>query len=388
MVFFAGNRPGTRQWDGSILSKTAIPEDANPGTFYSALSNVDFEIGNGNPAAVAVRARYAQHCFLAHIDFHIGSGLAGIHDGGNFAEDLHFFGGRYGIWTRKPSPGWQFTVIDSTFEGQRESAIREHEAGLTPSARNSKTFPLQSTSTPPTLKSSGSKTRALNNISGPALIISNEHNAHTEINAENVVCKSVPKFALLRESGKIISGKSDAYIVSTFSHGLHFASIESSQKIETIFEAQPVQTLPPAVNSDVPALPPMQSWLNLRDLGAVGDGIADDTTVLQAAIDTHQTIYLPEGQYRITNTITLKPDTVLIGLHPSLTRIFLADRTPAFAGVGSPCPCSSLRKMAPTSFKASASTQTESTPRRRAQVDGRHKLSRQRCALPRRPRNC
>ena len=59
------------------------------------------------------------------------AGLAGIHDGGNVAEDVHFFGGQYGIWTRKPSPGWQFTVIDATFEGQREAAIREHEAGLT-----------------------------------------------------------------------------------------------------------------------------------------------------------------------------------------------------------------------------------------------------------------
>lgn len=41
------------------------------------MSNVDIEIGEGNPGAVAVRSRYAQHCFLAHMDFRIGSGLAG-----------------------------------------------------------------------------------------------------------------------------------------------------------------------------------------------------------------------------------------------------------------------------------------------------------------------
>ena len=46
-------------------------------------------------------------------------------------EDVHFFGGRYAIWTSKPSPGWQLTVIDSSFEGQREAAILEREAGLT-----------------------------------------------------------------------------------------------------------------------------------------------------------------------------------------------------------------------------------------------------------------
>src|SRR6266704_3455229 len=37
-------------------------------------------------APLACAPTYAQHCFLAHIDFHIGSGLAGIHDGGNAAR--------------------------------------------------------------------------------------------------------------------------------------------------------------------------------------------------------------------------------------------------------------------------------------------------------------
>jgi hypothetical protein len=40
----------------------------------------------------------------------------------------------------------------------------------------------------------------------------------------------------------------------------------------------------------------------------------------------------------VTDTITLRPDTILIGLHPSVTRILLADSTPAFQGVGSPKP--------------------------------------------------
>jgi hypothetical protein len=135
LIFFAGFRPGSVPSSAgsgrTFPPANATPPDANPGTFYSAISNLDIEIQEGNPGAVGVRARYAQHCFLAHMDFHIGSGLAGIHDGGNVADDVHFYGGQYGIWTRKPSPGWQFTIIDASFEGQREAAIREHEAGLT-----------------------------------------------------------------------------------------------------------------------------------------------------------------------------------------------------------------------------------------------------------------
>ena len=92
---------------------------------------MDLEIQDGNPGAVGVRAKYAQHCFTSHVEFRIGSGLAGVHEGGNVAEDVHFVGGEYGIWTGTPSPGWQYTVVDASFEGQRRAAIREHEAGLT-----------------------------------------------------------------------------------------------------------------------------------------------------------------------------------------------------------------------------------------------------------------
>ena len=42
-------------------------------------------------------------------------------------HNLHFHGGRYGIVTEKTSPAWQFTVIDSTFEGQRSAAISSAE---------------------------------------------------------------------------------------------------------------------------------------------------------------------------------------------------------------------------------------------------------------------
>ncbi|MEI8341603.1 MAG: glycosyl hydrolase family 28-related protein, partial [Verrucomicrobiota bacterium] len=52
--------------------------DATPGTFYSGMSNIDIEIGNGNPAAIGVRFHGAQHCLLAHIDFRTGSGKAGV----------------------------------------------------------------------------------------------------------------------------------------------------------------------------------------------------------------------------------------------------------------------------------------------------------------------
>ena len=71
-----------------------------------------------------------------------------------------------------------------------------------------------------------------------------------------------------------------------------------------------------------------------RSLGVKGDDATDDTAALQRAIDTHAILYLPIGRYRITDTLRLRPDTVLIALHPSLTHLYLPEDVPAYAGVG------------------------------------------------------
>lgn len=328
MLFFAGGRPK----DG------APPPDAHPGTFYSAISNIDLDLGEGNPGAVGVRAHYAQHCFLAHMDFWVRSGLAGIHDGGNVAQDVHFYGGQYGIWTRKPSPGWQFTILDASFENQRESAIREHEAGLTlirPVFRNVPTAIAIDDKYSDEL---WVKDGVMENISGPAIIISNEMNPRTEINLENVGCHDVPVFASFRESGKRVNAPGPIYEVTTFSHGLHYDRLNSAAQVQDVLETKLLKSAPREVPTDIRDLPPMETWVSVKALGAAGDGKTDDTAVLTKAIAEHRTLYFPTGQYLVSDTIRLKPDTVLIGLHPSVTRILLADKTPAFEGVGSPKP--------------------------------------------------
>jgi sugar lactone lactonase YvrE len=344
MVFFAGSRPAGFQniGESEIKGATERPPDANPGTFYSTMSNIDIEIQDGNPGAVGIRARYAQHCYLSHMDFNLGSALAGIHDGGNVAIDLHFHGGQYGIWTRKPSPGWQFTVMDSTFEGQKQAAIREREAGLTLIRPGFKNVPTAVSIDENYADELWITDGRFENISGPALVISNENSPRTEINAENLVLRNVPIFAEFRDSGKKLQGPSQQFVVKTFSHGFHLddvvAQTSMPNQIQTIFEAAPLAHLPAPASSDIPDLPSMASWVNVRDLGAHGDSKTDDTDILRKAIAEHPVLYFPSGQYLVSDTIALKPDTVLIGLHPSITRLCLADGTPAFQGVGSPKP--------------------------------------------------
>ena len=355
MVFFAGGRPRPEGQAGGPRSGRrpqpvpgTVPADvpmidANPGTFYSAMSNVDFEMGEGNPAAVGIRFHAAQHCFLTHMEFRIGSGLAGLHDVGNEAEDLHFVGGQYGIMTRKPSPGWQFTLLDSSFDGQRVAAIKEHEAGLTMVGDTFRHVPAVVAIDPGYAEELWVKDSVFEDVSGPAVTISNEENLRTEINLENIRCVRVPVFARLRESGKEIKSGDASYVVKSYSHGMVVQSGSAHPDAEARIETNAVLSSVPQSVTDVTErvvrdLPARGTWVNLRELGAKGDGVADDTAVLKRAIAEHDTIYLPIGVYRVTETIALRPETVLIGLHPSRTQLYLADETAAFQGTGGPVP--------------------------------------------------
>ena len=337
LCFFAGARPGFgRARRANPQTAHGPVPDANPGTFYSALANVDFNLEEGNRGAVAVRARYAQHCFLAHIDFHLGSALAAIHEAGNLAEDIRCFGGRYAIWTSKPSPGWQFTVVDSLFEGQQECAIREREAGLTLIRPCFRRLPTAVALEPGCADELWVKDARLEELSGPAFLFGVEQNPRNEINLEGVTCRAVPVFAALRESGKRFKAPSEAYVVKTFSHGLCYADLWAVPRIQTTFDAAPVSQLPLPVPSDLPSLPSCDTWVNMRDLGAKGDGVTDDTAVFQKAIATHPALYLPSGFYVVRDTLMLRPDTILLGLHPGATQIILPDGTPGYQGDGPP----------------------------------------------------
>jgi len=55
------------------------------------------------------------------------------------------------------------------------------------------------------------------------------------------------------------------------------------------------------------------SAVNVKDFGAVGDGVTDDTAAIQAAVDaaylTHSAVYFPAGEYYVTSSIELRSET-------------------------------------------------------------------------------
>ncbi|MGI4756943.1 MAG: glycosyl hydrolase family 28-related protein [Janthinobacterium lividum] len=345
MVIFTGRR----RRDPAVSARVPFPPqgsvppdptiaDANSGTFYSAMSNIDFQIGRGNAAAIAIRFHAAQHAYLSHMDFHVGSGLAALTQIGNEAEDLHIYGGRYGILTEKTSAAWQFTLIDSSFEGQRESAIREHEAGLTLIRDSFLNVPTAIDIDAGYYDQLWVKDSRFENISTSVVTISSEKSSLNEIGFDNVTVSHTPTFALFRDSGKKIAGKGDMYQVKNFNYGLIVPAEGTMGSIGMRYDAWTLAAMPKAPGPAILPLPPTGDWTNIKALGAKGDGATDDTAAIQNAIASHRVLYFPSGHYVVTDTLALKSDTVIIGLHPTLTQIDLPDDTPAFRGIGAPRP--------------------------------------------------
>nr|WP_322963909.1 glycosyl hydrolase family 28-related protein [Sphingomonas sp. SGZ-02] len=343
MVFFTGTLPpeaGKTAPPVPVPPPTSVPfdkgiADANSGTFYSAMANVDFDIGAGNPAATAVRFHTAQHSYLAHIDFRLGDALAGIYQVGNLGQDLHFHGGRYGILTEKPSPAWSYTLLDSTFDGQRDAAIREHEAGLTLVNTVIRNVPVGIEIDRGYGDWLWGRNVRFERVRRAGVIISNEDNAYTQIGFEGATATDTPVFAHFRDSGRDVAGPGRHYRVGRFTYGMAVPSLGQTGDYATTFDAAPRSGAPRSPAPAIRALPPVSTWTNVRALGAKGDDATDDTATLQRAIDTHRVLYFPAGFYRVSYSLRLRPDSVLIGLHPSLTQIVLTDDSPAFRGVGS-----------------------------------------------------
>jgi hypothetical protein len=57
----------------------------------------------------------------------------------------------------------------------------------------------------------------------------------------------------------------------------------------------------------------VRDFVSVKDFGAVGDGVADDTAAINAALAAHAAVHLPSGTYLTTAPITLATNNLLIG---------------------------------------------------------------------------
>jgi Pectate lyase superfamily protein len=76
----------------------------------------------------------------------------------------------------------------------------------------------------------------------------------------------------------------------------------------------------------------LQGFVDVQDFGAIGDGVADDTAAVQAALDAHLSVFLPEGDYKITDTLRFRTDQAIQGV--GMRSRILARQPSAWAALG------------------------------------------------------
>jgi hypothetical protein len=328
MIWFTGNMVG----DGDT------PRDAGAGTFYSGIMNINLRIENGNPHAVALRTNFAQHSMVNHANIYTGNGKAGLYDVGNEMENVKFYGGDYGIYTTTTSPGWPMMMIDTYFEGQRKAAILTKNAGLTLLNLHAKNVPVVIEIEKDKFDRLYMEDCFFENVKEAGIIVSLKETAMNQVNLINIDCKDVPVLVNFRQTGEKTEIKDKFYKVKDYTFGLIMENLAAESRFETISQIEPLNKFSFGKQNTVPSLPAMNTWVNIRDLGAKGDGETDDTEVFQKAINQYNTIYVPQGWYRFTETVKMAPGTKLIGLHPFGTQFILHESEPAFSGFGSPKP--------------------------------------------------
>ena len=115
-----------------------------------------------------------------------------------------------------------------------------------------------------------------------------------------------------------IDGATYSYVetsstVVTFTAGLHVGALvkfTTAQTLSTgVTDASLVTYSPPFTGGvETTVENRLAQTVSVKDFGAVGDGVADDTAAIQAAVDQlpyGQALYFPTGTYKITDEITI-----------------------------------------------------------------------------------
>jgi hypothetical protein len=97
---------------------------------------------------------------------------------------------------------------------------------------------------------------------------------------------------------------------------------------------QITQTIQPTLANSIIEFPASSDFINVKNFGAKGDGVTDDTLALQKAINStnrdYQVVYFPQGTYLVSNTIQIGRLKTIQGAAKNKTIIRLKDRSTAF----------------------------------------------------------
>ena len=342
-------------WAPGAGTETPVDQPQPNISMNQMLVGMDVTIGSENPGAVGIRHRAAQGSGVQDCTIDATHGYCGLEGGagsGGSHANVTVIGGRIGMDMRQTQPAP--TLTGCTLIGQTETA-------LICSSRQA-------------LCAVG--LRVETETSGPAIVTKKLWGAHhgqlclvdsqvifrnpgknTAIEAEsilylnNVYVRAAETLVRQPDKPALRTGELGWVHVKEYAGGVAERFRARAYNNRTFVYPAPIfvdgKSLEAPFLADVEAgrAPPIDlqtrhlwdeqfpSWespmaVNVKNApyGAVGDGITDDAEAIQRAIDEHEVVFLPNGDYAVSRTIRLRPNTKLTGAHRCFSWLVPLDR--------------------------------------------------------------
>lgn len=304
-----------------IAGPPSCDDCQHTGDFYYQFHNIDLDLGD-NEGAVGMHWAVSQGSSVRNVTIDVGKGSKGIfteNGSGGWISDVEINGGDYGM--QFGNQQWVFRSV--TIRYARISAILLFWDWVI----TFQDFRVESC-----------PTAFVGDFDSLVLLDSQFVGVDTVINAtgKSVYLDRVSTTKVNTIYGDLSGSPSGNKIVSSWFAGQAFVggnNLTAQGQLEGDLvpsrpdEALLVRPRPTFDGADV---------VSVRSFGAKGDGIADDTQALQAAIDAHDVVFIPFGTYLISSTVSLRSNTVLVG--ELFSKIVPAPGASAFADASAPTP--------------------------------------------------
>jgi len=310
-------------YDSARADENRVHPSCGPGNnFWSQVRNLRFRVERGNPGACVIYYNNAQGSSLYNLRFDLADDTYCAIVGGPRTMQCEIRGGRYGLVDMAE---WG-SIINCRFSGQKEAAY------FAPRGSSRLWVGTRFESAPVALKHTRPYRLAMvgceiRNCPEGILVPA----AGVRVFIQDL--KGVNTPVLYRSRQRSLPGKADGTVsIPAYAEG---RVIDEGRTTDG--GLAPAGSKLPTWNS-VPPFVDVSRAANVRDFGAKGDGVADDTEALRKAVAAAETVLIPAGSYRLTDTLMLRSRTRLVGEHTIVSRLLVRPNTAGFMDAGHPRP--------------------------------------------------
>jgi hypothetical protein len=296
---------------------------------------IDFNVGSSNPGAVGIQIPSAQYSTVEDVTITATGGYAGLRGmpTTNVVVNLDVIGGRYGIIA---DTCCGITLVGTHLSAQTVASLQVTTLGIVVAAgfkfepaAGGTAVSIESWTAPSVTLLDG----VIQMIGATKPVITNTttrdvYVANSYVKTSGVVFEKGP-------SGNPVIGTETWQLIEEYSYNANARYPGSVILINGVTSYTTRLTKQDGVDAPPDSLWTRHSWSQLPwfsdadaknvldvDIGAVGNGTADDTDALQNALDTYSKVFLPRGDYRLTRQLVLHQNTQLFGVSGQRSRLF------------------------------------------------------------------